>query len=62
MLRLPEILSRMDDHDLHGQFISGVFDARHFYILPDLEVAIDKAMEHFRLLQARDEELESEYM
>ncbi|KAF7344685.1 NB-ARC domain-containing protein [Mycena venus] len=56
MLRLPEILSRMDDHYLHGQFITGAFEARRFYTLPNLEVAIDEGIKHFQLLQERNEE------
>jgi hypothetical protein len=56
MLRLPEILSGMDDHELHGRFITEAFESRNFYTLPNPEVAIDKAIEHFRLIQDRDGE------
>ncbi|KAJ7808441.1 hypothetical protein B0H14DRAFT_1516155 [Mycena olivaceomarginata] len=56
MLRLPEILSRMNDHELHGRFITSAIEASHFYTLPNLEMAIDEAIEHFRLIQDRDGE------
>jgi hypothetical protein len=56
MLRLPEILSGMDDHQLHGQFITEAFESKDFYTLPDPELAIDKAIEHFRLIQDANEE------
>ncbi|KAJ6565535.1 hypothetical protein DFH09DRAFT_984319 [Mycena vulgaris] len=59
MLRLPEVLSGMDDHELHGRFISGALEARHLYTLPNPEMAIDNAIEHFRLIQDRDGELEA---
>ncbi|KAJ6549886.1 hypothetical protein B0H19DRAFT_1073798 [Mycena capillaripes] len=55
MLCLPEILSGINDHQLHGRFISGAFAARHFYSLPDPELAIDKAIKHFHLIQDPDE-------
>jgi hypothetical protein len=60
MLRLPEILSRMDDHELHGRFITESFESRHFYTVTNPELAIDKAITHFRLIQDCDGE--SEYM
>ncbi|KAF7344740.1 NB-ARC domain-containing protein [Mycena venus] len=56
MLGLPEILSEMNDHELHGRFITSAFEARGFYTLPDPEMAIDKAMEHFRAIQDHDAE------
>jgi hypothetical protein len=56
MRRLPEILSGVDDHELQGRFITAAFEARQFYTLPNPEVAIDKAMEHFRLMQDVDGE------
>jgi hypothetical protein len=59
MLRLPEILCGMDDHELHGRFITAAFEARHFYTLPSPELAIDKAIKHFRLIQDHEEEGES---
>ncbi|KAJ7307890.1 hypothetical protein DFH08DRAFT_719915, partial [Mycena albidolilacea] len=60
MLRLPDILSVMDDHELHVRFITAAFESRNFYRLPNPEMAIDKAIEHFRLIQ--DGDGEGEYM
>jgi tetratricopeptide (TPR) repeat protein len=54
MLRLPKILSGTDDHDLQGQFITSEFDATPFYTLANPELAIEKAIEHFRLVQNDD--------
>ncbi|KAF7344792.1 NB-ARC domain-containing protein [Mycena venus] len=51
MLHLPDILSRIDDHKLHGQFITEAFESSEFYTLPNPEMAIDNATEHFRLIQ-----------
>jgi hypothetical protein len=58
MLRLPEILSRMDDHELHGRFIAEVFasidafgSSEIYMLLPNPELAMDKGIEHFRLIQ-----------
>jgi hypothetical protein len=56
MLRLPEILSGMDDHELQGRFIASAFEARSFYTLPNPELAIDKAIEHFHLIQDQEGE------
>jgi hypothetical protein len=53
MLRLPEILSGIDDHELHGRFITEAFHSKDFYTLPDPEMAIDKAIENFHLIQDR---------
>jgi hypothetical protein len=60
MMRLPDILSGMDDHGLYGRFITEALEAWQFYTLPNLELAIDKAIEDFRIIQDRDEE--GEYM
>jgi hypothetical protein len=60
MLRLPEILAGMDDNEVHGRFISAIFEARCTYMLPNPELAMDKAIEHFRLIQ--DPDAEGEYM
>ncbi|KAJ6592593.1 hypothetical protein B0H19DRAFT_1055300 [Mycena capillaripes] len=57
MLRLPEILSGVDDHELQGKFIMGAFEAREFYMLPSPELAIEEATEHFRVIQDRDAEV-----
>ncbi|KAJ7926037.1 hypothetical protein B0H13DRAFT_2565702 [Mycena leptocephala] len=56
MLRLPEILSAMDDHELHGRFTTEAFESGRFYTLPNPELAIDKATEHFRLVEDHDAE------
>ncbi|KAF8156362.1 hypothetical protein K438DRAFT_1861994 [Mycena galopus ATCC 62051] len=56
MLRLPEILAGIDDHELHGQFITGALKARHFYTLPNLERSIAEATEHFRIIKDFDGE------
>jgi hypothetical protein len=56
MLRLPKILSGVNDHELHGRFITGAFQARYFCMFPNPESAIDKAIEHFRLIQDQNEE------
>jgi hypothetical protein len=60
MLRLPEILSGIDDHELHGWFLTEALESRELYTLPDLELAIDEAIEHFHLIH--DCEKECEYM
>ncbi|KAJ7812455.1 hypothetical protein B0H14DRAFT_1454581 [Mycena olivaceomarginata] len=57
MLRLPEILSGMDDHEIQGRFITSAFEAKEFYTLPNPELAIGKAIEHFRFIQDHDEEV-----
>ncbi|KAJ7833924.1 hypothetical protein B0H14DRAFT_1162808 [Mycena olivaceomarginata] len=57
MLRLPEILSGMDDHELHGRFITTAFEARQFYTLPNPEITAEVAIEHFRLIQDLDGEV-----
>jgi hypothetical protein len=51
MLRLPELLTEVDDHDLHGRFIIAVFSARDFYTIPNPEKSIDEAIEHFRMIK-----------
>ncbi|KAJ7835260.1 P-loop containing nucleoside triphosphate hydrolase protein, partial [Mycena olivaceomarginata] len=56
MLRLPEILAGMDDPELHGRFVTAAFVARHLYTLPNPEMAIEKAIEHFREIKDADEE------
>jgi hypothetical protein len=56
MLRLSDILSGMDDHQLHRWFITEMFWARDFYTLPNLEMAIEEGIKHFRLIQNPDEE------
>ncbi|KAJ7091777.1 hypothetical protein C8R44DRAFT_860986 [Mycena epipterygia] len=56
MLRLPEILSGMDDQELYGRFITEALESKNFYTLPDPERAIEKATEFFRLLQNHDRE------
>ncbi|KAJ7873790.1 hypothetical protein B0H14DRAFT_3131133, partial [Mycena olivaceomarginata] len=58
MLRLPEILSRLDDHELQGRFITGVLEARYFDVLPDPEIAINNGIEHFHRIQDYDGEVQ----
>ncbi|KAJ7796681.1 hypothetical protein B0H14DRAFT_3157858 [Mycena olivaceomarginata] len=50
MLRLPEILAKMDDHDLHGHFVTAALKARELYTLPNPEKYIQEAIEHFCLI------------
>ncbi|KAF7344786.1 NB-ARC domain-containing protein [Mycena venus] len=56
MLCLPEILSGMDDHELHRRFITAAFESSNLYTLPDPELAIHKAMEHTHLMKDHDGE------
>ncbi|KAF7373116.1 CTLH domain-containing protein [Mycena sanguinolenta] len=49
MLRLPEALVKLDDHQLHGQFIIATFRAWQFYPLAHPQQSIDDAIEHFRI-------------
>jgi hypothetical protein len=51
MLRLPEFLTEVDDHDLHGRFIIALFSSRAFYTIPNPEKSIDEAIEHFRMIK-----------
>ncbi|KAF8164361.1 P-loop containing nucleoside triphosphate hydrolase protein [Mycena galopus ATCC 62051] len=57
MLRLPEILSGVDDQDIYGQFITATLESRHFHILLYPELATEKAIEHFHLTQNHDREV-----
>jgi hypothetical protein len=56
MLRLPEMLATIDDHNIHGQFITETFLARHFYTIANPEKSIDEAIEHFRISKDLDRE------
>ncbi|KAJ7765964.1 hypothetical protein B0H14DRAFT_3592726 [Mycena olivaceomarginata] len=56
MLRLPEMLVDMNDHDLHGQFIAASLQAWQFYTIPNPEKSIDEAIEHFRIMKDLDGE------
>jgi hypothetical protein len=56
MLRLPEMLAEMDDHELHGRFILGAFQARAFYPIPNPDKTINEAIEHFRIIKDLDGE------
>ncbi|KAF7336993.1 AAA domain-containing protein [Mycena venus] len=56
MLRLPEMLDEMDDHELHALFITESFQAGQHYRIPDPDKAIDDAIEHFRILDNPKEE------
>ncbi|KAF7352079.1 NB-ARC domain-containing protein [Mycena venus] len=51
MLRLPEFMDQMDDHELHGRFITGIFQARQFYTIPNPEKSIKEAIQHFRMIK-----------
>jgi hypothetical protein len=59
MLRLPEILDQMKDHDLHGKFIIGTFKARHFYEISDPDKLMAIGLEHFQM--TKDLEGEGKY-
>lgn len=61
MLRLPDILSQMQDPELNAQFITGAFESKDFYSVPHAEMAVDNTLEHFRQTQDRDEEGECMY-
>ncbi|KAJ7815336.1 hypothetical protein B0H14DRAFT_3476289 [Mycena olivaceomarginata] len=56
MLRLPEMLATIDDHNIHGQFITETFLARHFYTIANPEKSMDEAIEHFRISKDLDRE------
>ncbi|KAJ7791110.1 hypothetical protein B0H14DRAFT_3567790 [Mycena olivaceomarginata] len=56
MQRLPGVLSRMDDPELHGRFIICTLSAWQFYSIPNPEMAIEKAIEHFRAIKDADRE------
>ncbi|KAJ7111965.1 hypothetical protein C8R44DRAFT_856537 [Mycena epipterygia] len=49
LLRLPEMLDQMDDHELHGRFITETFDVWQFYPITDPSKSIDEAIGHFRI-------------
>ncbi|KAF8175974.1 hypothetical protein K438DRAFT_1979481 [Mycena galopus ATCC 62051] len=51
MLRLPERLAQIEDHELHGQFITGAFRAMYVYTLPNPERSIAEGLEHFRSIK-----------
>ncbi|KAJ6537893.1 hypothetical protein B0H19DRAFT_1078999 [Mycena capillaripes] len=51
MLRLPEMLAGMDDHELHGRFLIGALQSWEFYTIPDLDKSINKAIGHFRIIK-----------
>ncbi|KAJ6455176.1 P-loop containing nucleoside triphosphate hydrolase protein, partial [Mycena sanguinolenta] len=59
MLRLPEALATLDDHQLQGQFITATFRAWQFYPLPHPQQSIDEAIEHFRMSKDPDSEGQS---
>ncbi|KAF7373142.1 NB-ARC domain-containing protein [Mycena sanguinolenta] len=56
MMRLPEILGRIHDHELHGRFIIEAFDSRIFSAIPDPQKSLDEALEHFHMIQDLEEE------
>jgi hypothetical protein len=56
LLRLPEMLADMDDHELHAQFITEEFQAWQFYKVPNPEKSIDEAIDHFRVVDDLDGE------
>jgi hypothetical protein len=49
MLRLPEILAKIDDHNIHGLFITEAIQGLNFQTIPDPEQSIAEATEHFRI-------------
>jgi hypothetical protein len=53
MLHLPEILSKIDDQELYGRFITAALESRDFYTLPHPEKSMEKAIECFHLIQDR---------
>ncbi|KAJ7700593.1 hypothetical protein B0H14DRAFT_3173785 [Mycena olivaceomarginata] len=50
MQHLHEMLSQIDDHRVHGQFIVEAFRARWFYAIPNPDKYMDEAIEHFRIV------------
>jgi hypothetical protein len=48
--RLPEVLSRIDDPELHGRFTMCTLSAWQFYSISNPEMAIEKAIENFRAI------------
>ncbi|KAJ6530584.1 hypothetical protein B0H19DRAFT_1082314 [Mycena capillaripes] len=51
MLRLPEMLAGMEDHELHGRFLIGALQAWQFYTVPNLDKSIDEAIKHLRTIK-----------
>ncbi|KAF7373145.1 NB-ARC domain-containing protein [Mycena sanguinolenta] len=51
MLRLPDILVRMGDHELLGLFIVEAFESKIFAAISDVEKSLDEAIEHFHTIQ-----------
>lgn len=49
MLCLPEILAKIDDHNIHGLFITEAIQGLNFQTIPDPEQSIAEATEHFRI-------------
>jgi hypothetical protein len=60
MLRLPEILTQINDHRLHGQFITETFRAHPFYAIPDPDKYMEEAIGHFQII--KDVEGEGKYL
>ncbi|KAJ6457683.1 hypothetical protein C8R45DRAFT_880271 [Mycena sanguinolenta] len=56
MLRLPEILRQIHDHELHGRFIIEAFESKIFSVIPNPEKSLDEAVEHFHMIQDLEEE------
>jgi hypothetical protein len=46
MLRVPEMLAGMEDHELHALFLIGALQAWQFYTVPNLDKSIDEAIKH----------------
>jgi hypothetical protein len=50
MQHLHEMISQIDDHRVHGQYIVEAFRARWFYAIPNPDKYMDEAIEHFRIV------------
>lgn len=50
ILRLPQVLDQLDDHFLHGCYITERLQAWQFYTVSSPETFIEEGIEHFRVI------------
>ncbi|KAF8215040.1 hypothetical protein K438DRAFT_1749140 [Mycena galopus ATCC 62051] len=58
MLHLPEILSQIDDHKLHGQFIIGALNSYSVHQMIEPKISIAQGIQHFRMIKDLEGEAE----
>lgn len=50
MMCMSELLPKIDDHRIHGQFITEAFQAYEFNTITNPEKSIDEGMKHFQMI------------